>query len=83
MNADDSARVRDLLASNRTLLAWVRTSISFSALGFAVAKFELRPDQELAPPGSPQPTRWPGMVATACCLGVCVVLLPYLAVSVT
>jgi putative membrane protein len=115
VNADDSARVRDLLASNRTLLAWVRTSISFSALGFAVAKFELRPDQarlsvylgmvlvvvgaamaiigytqhrnllnqELAPPGSPQPTRWPGMVATLCCLGVCVVLLPYLAVSVT
>lgn len=31
--------MRDLLASNRTLLAWVRTSISFAGLGFVVAKF--------------------------------------------
>jgi putative membrane protein len=115
VNAEDSARVRDLLASNRTLLAWVRTSISFSALGFAVAKFELRPDQaklsvylgmvlvivgaamaiigyiqhrnlliqELAPPGAPAPTRWPGVVATVACLGVCAILLPYLAVTVS
>lgn len=43
MDADDSARVRDLLASNRTLLAWVRTALSFAALGFAVAKLGLRP----------------------------------------
>ncbi len=39
MNADDSARMRDLLASNRTLLAWIRTSLSFAGLGFVVAKF--------------------------------------------
>jgi len=39
MDADDSARMRDLLASNRTLLAWVRTSISFAGLGFIVARF--------------------------------------------
>jgi putative membrane protein len=39
VNADDSARMRDLLASNRTLLAWIRTSISFAGLGFVVAKF--------------------------------------------
>jgi uncharacterized membrane protein YidH (DUF202 family) len=25
MNADDSARLRDLLANNRTLLAYIRT----------------------------------------------------------
>jgi len=113
VNADDSARIRDLLASNRTLLAWVRTSISFSGLGFAVAKFGLKPDQarlsaglgmvlvvvalvialigylqhsqllelEKAPPGSPQPDRWPGVVAASCCMGVCVVLIPYLAVT--
>lgn len=31
--------MRDLLASNRTLLAWIRTSISFAGLGFVVAKF--------------------------------------------
>jgi putative membrane protein len=39
VNADDSARMRDLLASNRTMLAWIRTSISFAGLGFVVAKF--------------------------------------------
>ena len=41
MNADDSARMRDLLASNRTLLAWIRTSLGFAGLGFGVAKFGL------------------------------------------
>jgi uncharacterized membrane protein YidH (DUF202 family) len=39
VNADDSARLRDLLASNRTLLAWIRTSVAFAGLGFVVAKF--------------------------------------------
>ena len=39
MKADDSARMRDLLASNRTMLAWIRTSLSFAGLGFVVAKF--------------------------------------------
>jgi uncharacterized membrane protein YidH (DUF202 family) len=39
VNADDSARMRDLLASNRTLLAWIRTALSFAGLGFVVAKF--------------------------------------------
>ncbi|MHB1534344.1 MAG: YidH family protein [Acidimicrobiales bacterium] len=39
--ADDSARVRDRLASDRTLLAWLRTGISLAGLGFVVAKFGL------------------------------------------
>jgi putative membrane protein len=43
MNADDSARMRDLLASDRTLLAWIRTAISFAGLGFAVARFGRTP----------------------------------------
>lgn len=43
MNADDSARLRDLLANNRTLLAYIRTALSFAGLGFAVAKFGLSP----------------------------------------
>jgi putative membrane protein len=43
MNADDSARLRDLLANNRTLLAYIRTSLAFAGLGFAVAKFGLGP----------------------------------------
>lgn len=39
MNSEDSARMRDLLASNRTMLAWIRTALSFAGLGFVVAKF--------------------------------------------
>jgi uncharacterized membrane protein YidH (DUF202 family) len=112
VSPDDSARVRDLLASNRTLLAWDRTAIVFAGLGFAVARFGLaREDarlsaclgivmvlvallmavvdytqhhrmllQEIAPPGSPQPVEWPSLVATGCCVVICIVLIPYLAV---
>jgi len=43
MNADDSARLRNLLANNRTLLAYIRTALAFAGLGFAVAKFGLNP----------------------------------------
>jgi putative membrane protein len=43
MNADDSAKLRDLLANNRTLLAYIRTALAFAGLGFAVAKFGLTP----------------------------------------
>jgi uncharacterized membrane protein YidH (DUF202 family) len=43
MKADDSARLRDLLANNRTLLAYIRTTLAFAGLGFAVAKFGLNP----------------------------------------
>jgi putative membrane protein len=32
-------RLRDHLANERTLLAWVRTSITIAGLGFVVAKF--------------------------------------------
>ncbi len=41
VNAEDSVRMRDLLASNRTMLAWIRIRIalSFAGLGFVVAKF--------------------------------------------
>ena len=31
--------MRDLMANSRTLLAWIRTSVSFAGLGFVVAKF--------------------------------------------
>jgi hypothetical protein len=43
VDADDSARMRDLLADSRTLLAWIRTALAFAGLGFAVAKFGRTP----------------------------------------
>ena len=43
MNTDDQARLRDLLANNNTLLAYIRTALAFAGLGFAVAKFGLNP----------------------------------------
>lgn len=41
MDAEDSARIRDRLAGDRTLLAWLRTGISLAGMGFVVAKFRL------------------------------------------
>jgi len=43
MTAEDPARLRNLLANDRTLLAYIRTSLSFAGIGFAVAKFALSP----------------------------------------
>ncbi len=48
MNADDSARLRDLLANSRTLLAYIRTALAFAGLGFAVAKFGLNPKTHIS-----------------------------------
>jgi putative membrane protein len=48
MNADDSAKLRDLLANNRTLLAYIRTALAFAGLGFAVAKFGLDPNTHVS-----------------------------------
>jgi putative membrane protein len=59
VNADDSARMRDLLASNRTMLAWIRTALSFAGLGFVVAKFG----------------RGPGMIHLAVGVGIFLVLI--------
>lgn len=37
----DSARAREHLANERTLLAWIRTAITLMGLGFVVARFGL------------------------------------------
>ena len=37
MDGDQSGLLRDILASHRTLLAYIRTALSFAGLGFAVA----------------------------------------------
>lgn len=47
-SANDSARLRDLLANNRTLLAYIRTSLAFAGVGFAVAKFGLNPNTPIS-----------------------------------
>ncbi|HZS94289.1 MAG TPA: DUF202 domain-containing protein [Chloroflexota bacterium] len=39
--AESSSKLRDLLANERTFLAWMRTSITMVGLGFVVAKFGL------------------------------------------
>jgi putative membrane protein len=59
VRADDSARIRDLLASNRTLLAWIRTALALAGLGFAVARFG----------------RIPGMIGESAVLGIFMVLV--------
>jgi uncharacterized membrane protein YidH (DUF202 family) len=46
VSEDQSGLLRDVLASHRTLLAYIRTALSFAGLGFAVAKFGLNPHQE-------------------------------------
>jgi putative membrane protein len=113
VNADDSARMRDLLASNRTLLAWIRTALSFAGLGFVVAKFGRTAGlthfagylgiflglvgvlltisgyaqhratliKEEPPPGSPVPSRWPGVVAAVSSLLACALIAAYLVAS--
>jgi uncharacterized membrane protein YidH (DUF202 family) len=105
--------MRDLLASNRTLLAWLRTSLGFAGLGFAVARFGLVAGQrrtagllgmlmvlagmsfmilgliqhlstvaqEHPAPESPQPLRWPPLVAACCGTLVCALLAIYIATS--
>jgi putative membrane protein len=39
--AGGEARVREHLANQRTLLAWIRTAIALMGLGFVVARFAL------------------------------------------
>jgi len=48
VHGDQSGLLRDILASHRTLLAYIRTALSFAGLGFAVAKFGLSPRLEQA-----------------------------------
>jgi uncharacterized membrane protein YidH (DUF202 family) len=45
VSGDQSGLLRDVLASHRTLLAYIRTALSFAGLGFVVAKFGPNPRQ--------------------------------------
>jgi putative membrane protein len=47
--ADQQTRTRDLLANERTFLAWLRTAATVMVLGLAIAKFADVPgDREIA-----------------------------------
>jgi inner membrane protein YidH len=70
------SRTRDHLANERTLLAWVRTSIAVIGLGFIVARFGLLLRELGATNPRPLPTGVStvfGVALTAC--GVVVLLL--------
>jgi hypothetical protein len=70
LNAGDSARMRDLLASNRTLL---------TTIGLAQHRSVIT--QEHADPGSPRPSAWPAVIAAASSAMVCALLVACLAIS--
>jgi putative membrane protein len=79
MKAEDSARMRDLLASNRTLLGWIRTAISFAALGFVVARFGFLLAGQQNGAVSPHLIRFAGYIGTFMTLaGLLVTILGYL-----
>ena len=52
LTSDDMARLRTSMASDRTLMAWVRTALSMISFGFAIYKFfqylyESRPNEDV------------------------------------
>jgi putative membrane protein len=68
LEPEPPSAARDLLANERTLLAWARTAVAIMGLGFVVARFGLVL-REMAGVGGAQPTRG---VSTA--FGVALVL---------
>ena len=53
----EESHARELLASERTFLAWIRTSIAVLSFGFAIIKFDVWTRQMLQGSGiSPAPT---------------------------
>ncbi len=50
-------RISEFLASERTFLAWIRTSIAVISLGFVIARFSIWLDQLAATSGTPLPGR--------------------------
>ena len=74
LRASSPIDVRQQLAADQTLLAWIRTSIALAALGFVVARFSLflREVQHVSTAGS----------HTARALGLSMVVLAVLLLSV-
>jgi putative membrane protein len=64
------ARAREHLANERTLLAWIRTSIALMGLGFVVARFGLFLKQlALQVPGTPPQNGGPAAAIGAALVG--------------
>jgi putative membrane protein len=66
----NKAELRDYLAAERTLLAWVRTGLALMGFGFVVARFglflrEIQSVQRAAPLGSPGLSLWFGTALIA------------------
>jgi putative membrane protein len=58
-----SGGASDHLANERTLLAWIRTSIAIIVFGFVVARFGIALHQLVALSGRPSTTQHPGASA--------------------
>jgi len=66
----NDSRTREHLANQRTLLAWIRTSIALMGMGFVVARFslllrELAAAQSVSLPPSPGWSSWIGVAFIA------------------
>jgi putative membrane protein len=70
----ESTRVREHLANERTLLAWVRTAVALMGLGFVVARFGLFLRQLAAERAAPPEPDHLSAVIGAVLVGASVVL---------
>ncbi len=76
----DMGEMRTIMAADRTLMAWIRTSLSMLSFGFTIYKFlqTVASDKEMVHPNSPQQV---GLFLTG--MGVAAIVLGTLSYWVT